>query len=150
MVLSDMSVNLAPETLIELLRRGLKAGIPPTALSNMFEIDPEVTQAFAVNVRRGRYGTAELSEALSFLTWEAYEEMLHTIKRGSPELKIKAVMALMGKALATSVRQTPEEVTMAREALLSVMAKEKIMDLEGEEIEGSTFVAVDDGTDDQG
>ena len=75
--------------------------------------------------------------------------MLHTIKRGSPELKIKAVMALMGKALATSVRQTPEEVKMAREALLSVMGKEKIMDLEGEEIvAGSTFVAVDDGTDD--
>ena len=143
-------VNLTPETLIELLRRGLKAGIPPTALANMFEMDPEVTQAFSINVRRGRYGTAELSEALSFLTWEAYEEMLHTIKRGSPELRLKATMALMGKALATSVRQTPEEVARAREDLLAIIAQQKIIELEGEEVEHSTFVAVDDSADDQG
>ena len=68
MAMSDLPVNLPPETLIELLRRGLKVGIPPTALANMFEMDPEVTQAFAIYVRMGRYGTAELSEALSFLT----------------------------------------------------------------------------------
>jgi hypothetical protein len=116
----------------------------------MFEMDVEVTQAFAINVRRGRYGTAELSEALSFLTWEAYEEMLHTIKRGSPELKLKATMALMGKALATSVRQTPEEVTRAREDMLAIASQLKMLELEGEEVVESAFVAVDDSADDQG
>ena len=144
------NVTLSPDTLIELLRRGLKAGIPPTALANMFEMDPEVTQAFAINVRRGRYGTAELSEALSFLTWEAYEQMLHTINRGSPELKLKATMALMGKAPATSVRQTPEEVARARDDLLAIIAEKKIIEIEGDEVEQSAFVAVDDTADDQG
>ena len=60
--------ELSPGTLIELLRRGLNVGIPPTALANMFDLEPEVVQTLAISVRRGRYGTAELSEALSFLT----------------------------------------------------------------------------------
>ena len=143
-------IHLTPETLIELLRRGLRSGIPPTALATMFDMEPEVVKEFSIQVRRGRYGTAELSEALSYLTWEAYEQTLMTIRSGSPELRLKATMALMGKALATSVRQTPEEVARAREDLLAVMAETKILELEGEEVEPSAFVAVDDETDDQG
>lgn len=141
-------VQLNPDTLIELLRRGLRAGIPPTALANMMEMDAEVVQTFAINVRRGKYGTAELSEALSFLTWTAYEQVLRIIHHGSPEMSLKASMALMGKALATSVRQTPEEVARAREDLLAVIAEKKIIEIEGEEVEPSVFVAVDDTPDD--
>lgn len=143
-------VQLNPDTLIELLRRGLRVGIPPTALANMMELDPEVVQTFAVNVRRGKYGTAELSEALSFLTWTAYEQMLHVIEHGSPELSLKASSMLMGKALATSVRQTPEEVARGRTEILAVLSEQKIIEIEGEEIEASVFVAVDDSPDDQG
>lgn len=143
-------VQLNPDTLIELLRRGLRAGIPPTALANMMEMEPEVVQTFAINVRRGKYGTAELSEALSFLTWTAYEKTLFIIEHGSPELSLKASSMLMGKALATSVRQTPEEVARGREIVLAIAAEEKIIELEGEEVEASQFVAVDDSPDNQG
>jgi hypothetical protein len=142
--------TLSPETLVELLRRGLRVGIPPTALANMFEMEPEVVQELAVNVRRGRYGTAELSEALSFLTWEAYEQTLLVARKGSPELKLKANMAIMGKALATSARQTPEELERARADFLAFIAESKIIEIEGEEVEPSAFVAVDDEADDQG
>jgi hypothetical protein len=142
--------TLSPETLVELLRRGLRVGIPPTALANMFEMEPEVVQELAVNVRRGRYGTAELSEALSFLTWEAYEQTLLVARKGSPELKLKANMTIMGKALATSARQTPEELERARADFLAFIAESKIIEIEGEEVEPSAFVAVDDEADDQG
>ena len=59
-------------------------------------------------------------------------------------------MALMGKALATSVRQTPEEVARARDDLLAIIAEKKIIEIEGDEVEQSAFVAVDDTADDQG
>jgi hypothetical protein len=113
-------------------------------------MEPEVVQELAVNVRRGRYGTAELSEALSFLTWEAYEQTLLVARKGSPELKLKANMAIMGKALATSARQTPEELERARADFLAFIAESKIIEIEGEEVEPSAFVAVDDEADDQG
>jgi hypothetical protein len=147
---SPTTLDLTPATLVELLRRGLNAGIPPTALANMFDLPTEVTQNLSLTVRREMYGTAELSEVLSYLTWKAAEVTLSTLTRGSPEAQMKTVQMVLGKALATSVRQTPEEVKRAREDLLAVAREERILDLEGEELEpeASAFVAVDEPTDD--
>jgi hypothetical protein len=147
---SPTTLDLTPATLVELLRRGLNAGIPPTALANMFDLPTEVTQNLSLTVRREMYGTAELSEVLSYLTWKAAEVTLSTLTRGSPEAQMKTVQMVLGKALATSVRQTPEEVKRAREDLLAVARQERIIDLEGEELEpeASAFVAVDEPTDD--
>ena len=147
---SPTTLDLTPATLVELLRRGLNAGIPPTALANMFDLPTEVTQNLSLTVRREMYGTAELSEVLSYLTWKAAEVTLSTLTRGSPEAQMKTVQMVLGKALATSVRQTPEEVKRAREDLLAVAREERILDLEGEELEpeASAFVAMDEPTDD--
>ena len=147
---SPSTLDLTPATLVELLRRGLNAGIPPTALANMFDLPTEVTQNLSLTVRREMYGTAELSEVLSYLTWKAAEVTLSTLTRGSPEAQMKTVQMVLGKALATSVRQTPEEVKRAREDLLAVAREERILDLEGEELEpeASAFVAMDEPTDD--
>lgn len=145
-------IELSPNTLVECLRKGLNVGIPPTALANMFDLEAEVVQNLAITVRREKYGSAELSEVLSFLTWKAVEEQFNIITKGSPEMRLKATQMVLGKALATSVRNTPEEVTRSREELLAVARQERILELEGEEIEpeASAFVAVDEPADDQG
>ena len=49
-------VNISPSTLVELLRRGLNVGIPPTALANLFDLDPEVVKTLSITVRRETYG----------------------------------------------------------------------------------------------
>ncbi len=146
------TIELNPATLVELLRRGLAVGIPPTALSNMFGLELEVVKNISLTVRREKYGTAELSEVLSDLTWQAVEEQFNIIRNGSPELRLKATQAVLGKALATSVRQTPEEVSRAREELLAIAMQERIIEIEGVEIETtrSSFVAMDEEPDDQG
>ena len=144
-----MSFQLKPEVMVEIMRKALHIGIPPTALANLFDLDAEVVKNLAVNVRRESYGTAELSEYLSYLTWKALEKQLHIIEHGSPEMSLKVVNAIAGKALATSVRQTPEEVARAREELLAVARQERLIELEGEKIEASAFVAVDESSDDQ-
>src|SRR5271166_5818432 len=95
-------IALSPATMVELLRKGLNVGIPPTALSNMMEVDVEVVQNLAITVRREQYGTAELSEVLSFLTWKAIEKQFAIIEKGSPEMSLKASQAILAKALATS------------------------------------------------
>jgi hypothetical protein len=145
-------IQINSATMVELLRRGLTSGIPPTALSNMLDVPVEVIKNLTLTIRREKYGTAELSEVLSDLTWTAIEREYEIIKHGSPELSLKATQSILGKALATSVRQTPEEVKRAREELLAVAHQERIIDLEGEEIEpqASSFVAMDESTDDQG
>lgn len=147
---TEAGFDLHPTTMVEILRKGLRVGIPPTALANLFELDPEVVKNLAMNVRREQYGTAELSEFLSYLTWKALEKQLHIIEKGSPEMSMKVASQIGGKALATSVRQTPEEVARAREELLAVARQERLIEIEGETVEASAFVAVDESSDDQG
>jgi hypothetical protein len=148
----DEDPTLHPVLLVKLLRKGLNVGIPPTALANMFDLPPEVVKNASITVRRETYGSSELSEVLSFLTWKAIEKQFAIIEHGAPELSLKASQMVLGKALATSVRQTPEEVAMARENLLAVARQDRIIDIEGEELEpqASTFMAVVESTDDQG
>jgi hypothetical protein len=106
--------DLDPLHLVEITRRLIRVGVPPTAIANAFDLDPGPIKAVARNMRRESYGTAELSEAHAFLTWLAYEELLNLIQHGSPEIKLKAAMQIQSKAMAISARQTPEEVIQAR------------------------------------
>ncbi|MDA4119767.1 MAG: hypothetical protein OK436_04180 [Thaumarchaeota archaeon] len=143
---------MSPPQLIDLIRRGLNAGIPPTALSNMLECDVEPIKTLSMQVRRERYGTAELSEYLADLTFRAINHQMKTIMYGSPELAQKAAGVVLSKALATSVRQTPEEILRAREDLLAIARQDRVIDIEGEEVEvaeASSFVAMDEQIDDQ-
>ena len=65
-------------------------------------------------------------------TWRAIEEQFNLIERGSPELRLKASQAILGKALATSVRQTPEEVKRARDELRAIAKQERLIEIDGE------------------
>jgi hypothetical protein len=111
---SSLMLDLDPLHLVEICRRLIRVGVPPTAIANAFDLDPGPVKAVARNMRRESYGTAELSEAHAFLTWLAYEQLLTLIQNGSPEIKLKAAMQIQSKAMAISARQTPEEVIQAR------------------------------------
>jgi hypothetical protein len=136
--------------MVKIMRKGLNVGIPPTALANLFELDADVVKNLAMNVRREQYGTAEMSELLADLTFRALDHQRQTIMFGSPELAQKAAGVVLGKALATSVRQTPEEVMRAREELLAIARQERLVEIEGESVEASAFVAMDGQADHQG
>lgn len=143
-------IKLTSATLVELLRRGLAYGVPPTALSNMFDLELEVVENLQSVVRREEYGAAELSEVLSNLTWQSIRVTMNILQSGSNEMKMKAAQNILSKALATSVRQTPEEIKKARNELLAWASQERIVEIEGEVVEASAFVASDATAHDQG
>ena len=126
--------KLDPLHLVEIVRRLIRVGVPPTAIANAFDLEPGPIKEVARNMRREQYGTAELSEAHSFITWLAYEKLLALIQNGSPEVSLKAAMQVQAKAMSISARQTPEEVTMARAAFADLVADIEIAeeDLERE------------------
>ena len=113
----DPMVQCDPVVLVEIVRRFLRVGVPPTAIANAFDLDPMPIKAVARNMRRESYGTAELSEAHAFLTWLAYEELLNLIRHGAPEIRLKAAMQIQSKSMSITARHTPEEVIRAREEL---------------------------------
>ena len=142
--------KLDAPTLIEVVRRLLNVGVPPTAVANAFDIDPAPLKAIARMMRREAYGTDELGEANAFLTWAAYEEMLNLLRTGSPEMRAKVAMQLQSKAMSISARQTPEDVAMARAALGALVADieytESMLDDEAQAYEDqrATFVVADE------
>ncbi len=107
-------LSVSPLALAEIVRRLLRVGVPPTALANALDMEPGPMKVIARNLRRETYGTDELAEAHSFLTWLSYEKMLDLIMHGSPEVALKAAMQIQSKSMAITARQTPEEVSLAR------------------------------------
>ena len=107
-------LRLSPVVLAEIVRRLIRVGVPPTAIANALDMEPGPMKVIARNLRRESYGTDELAEAHSFLTWLAYEKMLDLIMHGSPEVALKASMQIQAKSMAITARQTPEEVSLAR------------------------------------
>ena len=136
--------------LVEIVRRLIRVGVPPTAIANAFDLEPGPIKTVARNLRRDTYGTAEMSEAHSFLTWLAYEKLLHLIQSGSPEIQLKAAMQIQSKAMAISARQTPEEVSEARrefaELIDDIEISEETLELAAEDYENerAQFVPSDD------
>ena len=128
--MTNLMLELDPVHLVEICRRLLRVGVPPTAVANAFDLDPGPIKAVARNMRREAYGTDELAEAHAFLTWLAYEQLLDLIQHGSPEIKLRAAMQIQSKAMAVSARQTPEELTRAREAFADFIDEVGISDAE--------------------
>ena len=116
-----IAAELDPIHLVEIVRRLIRVGVPPTAIANAFEVDPGPIKEVARNLRRAEYGTDELSEAHAFMTWLAYEKLLVILESGPPELQAKVAMQIQSKAMSITARQTPEEVGRAREQLAELI-----------------------------
>ena len=143
-------MKLDPQLMVELLRRGLNAGIPPTALSNMLGVEVDVVKNLSLTVRREKYGSAELSEVLSDLTWVAIDREYEIIRNGSPELSLKATQIYPGQSPGHLGAADSRRGPAGQRRTAGGGHQERIIDAEGEEIEpeASSFVAMDEPTDD--
>ena len=95
-------LELDPVHLVEIVRRLIRVGVPPTAVANAFDLDPGPIKAVARNMRREAYGTDELAEAHTFLNWIAYEKLLDVLNHGAPEVASRVAMQIQAKAMAVS------------------------------------------------
>jgi hypothetical protein len=149
----DPLTDLDPLMLAEIIRRLIAVGVPPTAIANAFDMPAGALKTMARNVRRATYGTDEMAEAHTFMAWLAYEELLRILTSGSPEMRLKAAMQIQAKQMATTARQTPEEVSRARGEFAELVGELEITDamLEEEaedyETERSAFVPTSDDID---
>lgn len=138
--------QLDPLVLVEIVRRLIRVGVPPTAVANAFDLEPGPLKTVARNIRRDSYGTAELSEANAFLTWLAYEKLLALMQTGSPEIQLKAAMQVQAKAMSISARQTPEEVSEARrefaELIEDIEISEETLEAAAQEYEDQRSMVV--------
>jgi len=106
--------ELEEEDAIDLLQQLLETGIPPSAIANAFQLEPEFVRGIHAEMRVRRYGTAEIAEAMSWLMWEAYDEAVQLLHTGSPANRIRAVAMILPRSVGMAARQDPEEFSRIR------------------------------------
>jgi regulator of extracellular matrix RemA (YlzA/DUF370 family) len=103
--------------------RLLEVGVPPTAIAKAFEIDPFVVRDRATELRVERYGSAELSEALANLQWEAFEQAKTMIYDAPYSVRTRFIMAILSKTMSLTARQNPETIGNLRQNVLDLMGQ---------------------------
>jgi hypothetical protein len=99
----------------------LEAGVPPTAIATAFQADPIVLRERQADLRVRHYGSAELSEALANLQWEALERAREFMSEGTSRTRQAFIMSILGKSLSLTGRQNPEQNERLRQDLETLM-----------------------------
>jgi hypothetical protein len=133
--------QLSENDAIDLISALLAQAIPPTAIAKAFNLDPDLVREMLTQIRVKRYGTAEISEAMVFLRWKAYDaavEMLHT---GSPANRLRTVNMLLSYMMRSTAKDDPEEFTRIRTEMQRLIAEN--VDV-AQDLEPGEFVLSDD------
>jgi len=113
----------SPDWLPLIVDRLLTVGVPPTAIANAFDLDPQVVKDLLADRRVQKFGTSELAEALNILMWEAYED-LRTLQKTAPVTKRMQIdMTLIAKASSMIGSQEPDSMSKLQSQMDSMMAE---------------------------
>ena len=107
----------------DVVARLLEAGVPPSAIAKAFDIDPFVVKDKLNEVRVGKYGAAELSEAMAALQWEAFEQAREMIYNAPHTVRSRAIMGILSKTMSLTARQNPETLGNMRADLLELLTE---------------------------
>jgi len=92
----------------------LQVGVPPTAIGKAFRIDPQALRELQAELHVVKYGTAELSEAINFLMWRAYEDA-HAILDSAPSaMRQRFITTLLARQSAIVGKESPESISRMR------------------------------------
>src|SRR5580692_10221630 len=91
--------DLSEEDAIDLISSLLAHSIPPTAIAKALAIDADFTRSLLSQLRTQRYGTAEISEAMTFLMWKAYDEAIDMLQTSSPAIRLRTINMILSRSV---------------------------------------------------
>lgn len=111
-----------PEWLETICIALLEVGVPPSAIGKAFRIDPQALKELQAEINVVKYGTAEISEAINFLMWRAYEDA-HAILDSAPSAsRQRFITTLLARQSAIVGKESPESIGRMRGELESLWA----------------------------
>jgi hypothetical protein len=116
-------MDLSDDQLTDIIVRLLSAGVPPTAIAKAFDLDPLLPRQLLATIRAEQYGTEELTEAMTFLIWHAYETAMHTLDEGTPGAQLRMTTQILARPLALAGRTPPESLDKLRDFLQNLASR---------------------------
>jgi hypothetical protein len=139
-----------PDWLEQICHLLLEVGVPPTALSRAFRVDVDAIKELQSNTHVEKYGTAEISEAMYFLMWKAYEDAQHILTHAPIQIRMRFITTLLSRQSAIIGKESPQALEQMRAELTSLIAGVSVEDTEVPSIyaTSSEFTALDGEADD--
>ena len=111
----------SPEWLETIIIALLEVGIPPTAIGKAFRIDPQAIKELQAELNISKYGTAEISEAINFLMWRAYEDALSILDSAPSAQRQRFITTLLSRQSAIVGKESPQSIARMRGELESLL-----------------------------
>lgn len=112
----------APDWLESICTRLLEVGVPPTALGKAFQVDVQAIKELQATLNITKYGTAEISEAMNFLMWMAYQDALSILESAPSATRTRFIITLLSRQSVILGKQSPESLDRMRDALSDLYA----------------------------
>jgi hypothetical protein len=135
--------DLSEEDAIDLVSSLLAHSIPPTAIAKALAIDADFTRSLLSQLRTQRYGTAEISEAMTFLMWKAYDEAIDMLQTSSPAIRLRTINMILSRSVGMASRQDPEEFERLRKHMESLISLQRETGLD-DDLQPGEFVLTED------
>lgn len=138
-----------PDWLETIIIALLEVGVPPTAIGKAFRIDPQSIKELQAELLITKYGTAEISEAINFLMWRAYEDSLSILDSAPAAQRQRFITTLLSRQSAIVGKESPQSIARMRGELEHLWADIGVEDPKTPSIYApSEFTPTDGETDD--
>lgn len=138
-----------PDWLETIIIALLEVGVPPTAIGKAFRIDPQAIKELQAELNVEKYGTAEISEAINFLMWRAYEDSLAILDSAPSASRQRFITTLLSRQSAIVGKESPQSIARMRGELEKLWADMGVEDPAVESIYApSEFTPTDGAPDD--
>ena len=111
-----------PDWLEQICRLLLEVGVPPTALSRAFKVDVDALKELQATCNVESYGTAEMSEAMNFLMWRAYNDAHDILTHAPMQTRIRFITTLLSRQSIILGKESPQSLERMRAELSSLIA----------------------------
>lgn len=135
-----------PEWLETICIALLEVGVPPSAIGKAFRIDPQAIKELQAQLLIVKYGTAEISEAINFLMWRAYEDALGVLDSAPSAQRQRFIMTLLARQSAIVGKESPQSIARMRGELEKLWQDIGVEDPATESIYAPSEFTPTDGT----
>ena len=133
-----------PDWLESICTRLLSVGVPPTALAKAFEVDVDAIKELHATILVQQYGTAEITEAMNYLMWRAYEDALSILDSAPVVQRTRFITTLLSRQSVILGKQSPESMQRLRAELEGLIGSINVENpLEPSIYQDSVFSALD-------
>ena len=112
----------SPDWLEHIIDSLLEVGVPPTAIGKAFHIDPYVIKEQQADRLIQKYGTAEISEAMNYLMWQAYQDALTILESAPSATRTRFIITLLSRQSVILGKESPQSLERMRGELESLIS----------------------------